>query len=168
MRALKTRHSADPLQLREALDRAYATAMRDLKKKYPDDLDAATLYAEALMDLRPWRLWNADGTPAEGTLEIVTGILGSSWRQAERTAFNPRQALRSLRFYEAVQVPGIQATAIPLEISDVRFRVDLSSVTPLEPAHLRSEPTLRGAMTPRISVDQLHRMLDALRQAPIT
>jgi tetratricopeptide (TPR) repeat protein len=65
VQALKTRHSNDPLALREALDHEYATAMRDLKKRYPDDLDAATLYAEALMDLRPWKLWNKDGTPAE-------------------------------------------------------------------------------------------------------
>jgi tetratricopeptide (TPR) repeat protein len=40
-------------------------------KKYPDDLDAATLYAESMMDLRPWKLWSADGKPAEGTEEIV-------------------------------------------------------------------------------------------------
>ena len=71
VRAIRARHSKDPLALRDALDRDYATAMRELKKRFPDDLDAATLYAEALMDLRPWRLWNADGTPAEGTLEIV-------------------------------------------------------------------------------------------------
>src|SRR6202022_3307004 len=40
-------------------------------RKYPDDLDAATLYAESAMDLRPWQLWSADGKPAEGTEEIV-------------------------------------------------------------------------------------------------
>ena len=39
--------------------------------RYPDDLDAATMYAESMMNLRPWQLWSLDGTPAEGTLEIV-------------------------------------------------------------------------------------------------
>src|SRR5262249_25828878 len=41
-----------------------------------DDLDAATLYAEALMNLRPWQLWSADGLPAEGTLEIIEVLEG--------------------------------------------------------------------------------------------
>jgi tetratricopeptide (TPR) repeat protein len=50
----------------------YAAAMKALSGRYPDDLDAATLYAESLMDLRPWRLWEKDGRPAEGTLEIVS------------------------------------------------------------------------------------------------
>ncbi len=40
----------------------------------PDDLDAATLYAEAAMNLRPWQLWTADGKPAEGTEEIVATL----------------------------------------------------------------------------------------------
>jgi tetratricopeptide (TPR) repeat protein len=45
--------------------------MRALVKKYPDDLDAATLFAESLMMLRPWQLWTPDGKPAAGTLELV-------------------------------------------------------------------------------------------------
>jgi hypothetical protein len=46
--------------------------MRELSRHYPDDLDAATLFAESGMNLRPWKLWNRDGTPAEGTEEIVS------------------------------------------------------------------------------------------------
>lgn len=49
----------------------YKNAMADLMRKYPDDLDAATFYAEALMDLRPWRLWSNDGKAAEGTEETI-------------------------------------------------------------------------------------------------
>jgi tetratricopeptide (TPR) repeat protein len=49
----------------------FKDAMRDLTRRYPDDLDAATLYAESLMDLRPWQLWSNDGRPAEGTEEII-------------------------------------------------------------------------------------------------
>ncbi len=54
----------------------YSRDMRELSHKYPDDLDAATLFADSLMNLRPWKLWNADGTPAEGTGEIVATLEG--------------------------------------------------------------------------------------------
>ena len=49
----------------------YSNAMRQLVKKYPDDLDATTMFAESLMMLRPWQLWTLDGKPASGTLELV-------------------------------------------------------------------------------------------------
>src|SRR6266550_6261828 len=48
--------------------------MRDVVQRYPNDLDAATLYAESLMDLHPWQLWAADGSATEGTLEIVQAL----------------------------------------------------------------------------------------------
>ncbi len=50
--ALATRYSKAAKPDRNALDRAFAEAMRQLSERYPDDLDAATLYAESLMDLR--------------------------------------------------------------------------------------------------------------------
>lgn len=52
----------------------YADAMKALTVNYPNDLDAATLYAEALMDLNPWKLWSADGSPAPHTDEIVSTL----------------------------------------------------------------------------------------------
>jgi tetratricopeptide (TPR) repeat protein len=70
--ALAARYSADPKADRKALELAYNAAMRELSKTYPDDLDAATLYAESGMNLRPWKLWRPDGTPEEGTEEIVS------------------------------------------------------------------------------------------------
>ena len=70
--ALSKRYTDDPQADRKALDKAYADAMRELSKKYPDDLDAAVLAAESMMQLRPWDLWTADGsTPLPGTEEIV-------------------------------------------------------------------------------------------------
>jgi tetratricopeptide (TPR) repeat protein len=69
--AILTRYSNDPDADLKALAARYADAMRALSERYPDDLDAATLYAESLMDLRPWQLWTNEGAPAEGTLEIV-------------------------------------------------------------------------------------------------
>jgi tetratricopeptide (TPR) repeat protein len=72
--AMGTRYVAEPSADRKALDVAYAGAMRDLSQKYPDDLDAKTLYADALMNLRPWDLWTADGKPQPGTEEAVAAL----------------------------------------------------------------------------------------------
>lgn len=52
-------------------DKLYAEAMRDLARSHPDDLDAATLAAEALMDLQPWNYWTRDGRPKGNALEII-------------------------------------------------------------------------------------------------
>jgi tetratricopeptide (TPR) repeat protein len=71
IQALAKRHSADPQAKREALDRAYADAMRDVARQFPDDLEASTFFADAMMNLRPWNLWAPDGTPQPGTEEIV-------------------------------------------------------------------------------------------------
>ena len=51
--------------------REYSEAMREMVARYPDDLDAATMFAESLMMLRPWQLWSLEGEPAPGTLELV-------------------------------------------------------------------------------------------------
>ena len=59
---------------RAARDQAYSDAMRELSKKYPADLDAATLFAEALMDLRPWAYWAPDGKAYPGTNEAVAAL----------------------------------------------------------------------------------------------
>jgi tetratricopeptide (TPR) repeat protein len=75
--ALATRYSADPKADRKQVDRDYADAMNDLATRFPDDLDAAVLAAEAMMQLRPWDLWSADGTaPLPGTEEIVARLEG--------------------------------------------------------------------------------------------
>ena len=72
--ALVKRYSVDPKADLKQLAVDYKNAMGELVKKYPDDLDLATLYAESAMNLRPWQLWNADGTPAEGTEEIIATL----------------------------------------------------------------------------------------------
>ena len=68
--ALAERYSGDPDD-RAARDKAYAAAMKAVAERFPDDLDVATLSVEAAMDLRPWAYWMPDGTPYEGTTEIV-------------------------------------------------------------------------------------------------
>ncbi len=72
--ALAKRFPADANADRRAAAEAYRDAMRELVKQYPDDLDAATLFAEAGMNLHPWGLWHADGSPEEGTEEIVATL----------------------------------------------------------------------------------------------
>jgi tetratricopeptide (TPR) repeat protein len=72
--ALAKRYTKKPPADRKALDVAYANAMREVVRRYPDDLDAATLFAESLMDLRPWDLWSREGEPRPGTEEIVATL----------------------------------------------------------------------------------------------
>jgi tetratricopeptide (TPR) repeat protein len=70
--ALSRRYpSPDPDSDWERLHGDYSAAMREMVQQYPDDLDAATMFAESLMMLRPWQLWTLDGEPAPGTLELV-------------------------------------------------------------------------------------------------
>jgi tetratricopeptide (TPR) repeat protein len=72
--ALAKRFPADPKSDLRAAAEQYRDAMRDVVKRFPDDLDAATLFAEAGMNLHPWGLWHPDGTPQEGTEEIVATL----------------------------------------------------------------------------------------------
>jgi len=74
IQAMAKRFPADPkADLKKAAE-DYHDAMRDLSKKYRDDLDAATLFAESGMNLHPWGLWHVDGTPEAGTEEIVATL----------------------------------------------------------------------------------------------
>jgi tetratricopeptide (TPR) repeat protein len=72
--ALAKRFPADPQSDLRAAAEEYRDAMREVVKRFPDDLDAATLFAEAGMNLHPWGLWRLDGTPEEGTEEIVSTL----------------------------------------------------------------------------------------------
>jgi len=73
IRALSTRYSGTGDNI-VVHGNEYAEAMKALAASYPNDLDAATLYAEALMDLNPWKLWNPDGSAAPHTDEIVSTL----------------------------------------------------------------------------------------------
>jgi tetratricopeptide (TPR) repeat protein len=59
---------------RQTGDRAFAHAMSEMVDHYPDDLDARTIYAEALMDLRPWNYWSRDGQPYDETREVQKSL----------------------------------------------------------------------------------------------
>jgi tetratricopeptide (TPR) repeat protein len=74
IKAMALRFPADPKADRRQAAEAYHGAMREVVKQFADDLDAATLFAESGMNLHPWGLWMVDGTPREGTEEIVATL----------------------------------------------------------------------------------------------
>jgi tetratricopeptide (TPR) repeat protein len=94
--ALARRYAKEQPEDRWPLDVAFADAMRDLWKKYPQDADIGALFAESMMDLRPWDLWTAEGKPQPGTEEIVATL--------ERVlAFAPRHPLALHLYIHAVE-----------------------------------------------------------------
>jgi tetratricopeptide (TPR) repeat protein len=82
-------------------DRAYADAMGDLHRRYPDDLDAATLYAESLMNLRPWDYWTRDGQPYPGTMEIQKALQSVM----DRNSDHPGALHLWIHFWEPTATP---------------------------------------------------------------
>jgi tetratricopeptide (TPR) repeat protein len=104
--ALAKRYSGDVQADQNKLGVDYKNAMRDLTKRYPDDLDAATLYAESMMNLHPWHLWTLDGKPAEDTLEIVS-VLESVLRR------NPNHSGANHYYIHAVEASVNPDRALP-------------------------------------------------------
>jgi tetratricopeptide (TPR) repeat protein len=115
--ALATRYGPNAIEDRTQLDVAYANAMRELAKRYPDDLDAQTLFAESLMDLTPWNYWTKDGQPTEETHEILSVLeqvlarnpnhpgANHFYIHAIEASFTPEKALPSAERLETL-VPG--------------------------------------------------------------
>jgi tetratricopeptide (TPR) repeat protein len=81
--ALAARYAADPAADRDALDAAYAAAMKRVHERYPEDTDAATLYASALMNQSPWNYWTKDGRPRERTPAILAALESAIRRDPE-------------------------------------------------------------------------------------
>ena len=86
--ALAKRYVADPTGDQTVREKAYSDAMGALSKKFPEDNDVATLYAESLMNLRPWRLYTKDGTPEPGTDQIVATLEGVMKRDPNHPGAN--------------------------------------------------------------------------------
>ncbi len=72
--ALAKRYVADPTGDQAPREQAYSDAMGALAQRFPDDADVGTLYAESMMNLHPWQLYHADGTPEAWTPAIVTTL----------------------------------------------------------------------------------------------
>lgn len=72
--ALSKRYTFPAAANRQPLDQAYAAAMSEVWRTFPQDADVGTLYAESLMMLRPWELYTTDGEPVEDTDKIVSTL----------------------------------------------------------------------------------------------
>ena len=104
--ALGTRYALPPPADRKPLDQAYADAMKQVRQAYPDDADVAALYAEALMDLRPWDLWKSDGSAQPGTNEIVATL-------EQVLIKNPYHPLANHLYIHAVEASPLPEKADP-------------------------------------------------------
>lgn len=96
------RASADPY----VWDAAYAEAMKPVYRQYGTDLDVAALYADALMNLNPWNLWDLrTGRPKKGarTLEVKK-VLDRAMAQ-ERGMSHPGLLHLAIHFWEMSSRP---------------------------------------------------------------
>ncbi len=112
--ALARRYASDPKADGAPLNAAYAKAMADVARRYPNDVDAQVLYAESLMNLRPWALFSADGRPAPGTDRIIAVLEGALRQRPDHIGANhyyihavemspePERALESARRLETL------------------------------------------------------------------
>ena len=115
--ALAQRFSTDPKADQKKLGASYRDAMREVMRLYPNDFDAAVLFAEAAMDLHAWMLWKPDGSPEEGTMEAVEALESVLKRDPDNIGANhfyihaveesphPEQAMASARKMAAL-APG--------------------------------------------------------------
>lgn len=88
IKALSLRYSNEQDPDLAKMARQYSDAMRKVSHKYPEDLDAAVLFAESGMDLNPWHQWTNTGEPEEGTLEIVNVLESVLKRDPEHLGAN--------------------------------------------------------------------------------
>jgi len=105
--ALTARYAWPPPADRRPLDLAYAQAMSQVYTRFPEDADVAALYAEAMLDLRPWDQWTKDGKPQPGTEEVLRAL-----ETALRLSPDHPGALHlSIHALEASPEPGRAAAA---------------------------------------------------------
>ncbi len=151
--ALSTRYSTAASPDFDKLAMAYREAMRALVAKHPNDPDAAALYAEAIMDLRPWRLWTVDGKPAPDTPELVAVL--------ERGLSRHPDHIGLMHYYiHAVEASNDPARALPA--------AQRLGALPMEPAaahlvHMPAHIYLRtGDWTAAIAANEhsIHHALD--------
>ena len=86
--ALAKRFSTAKGKDRYELNKAYAAAMKEVAAKYPNHVDAQTLYADAVMNTMPWDYWAKDGTPREGIPETVKLVESTLARWPNHTGIN--------------------------------------------------------------------------------
>ncbi len=74
IKAMTTRYVKEAPEDRSHLDSAFMEAMKIVHQQYPEDVDVASIYAESLMDMHPWDLWDKDGAAKPWTPEIIRAI----------------------------------------------------------------------------------------------
>ena len=116
--ALQRRYVAEPVEDRRDLDVDYSQAMKDLYEKYDEDPEIAALYAESVMDLYPWNLYDKDGEPKEWTptvLMLLEKVMKDYpnhpgahhfYIHATEASNNPEKALVSAKKFDDGLVPG--------------------------------------------------------------
>lgn len=104
--ALGQRYAMPQPEDRSPLDRAYADAMRSVWKAFPKDADVGALFAEAMMDLRPWDQWTPEGEAQPGTKEIIATLDAT-------IALNPRHPLANHLYIHAVEASPTPERALP-------------------------------------------------------
>jgi len=117
--ALSARYTTTPDPDFDKLAIQYRDGMRALVKKYPSDADARALFAEAIMDLHPWRLWASAGGPEVGTDELVETL--------EKGLESEPSHLGLLHFY----IHAVEASSNPARAYQVAHRL---AALPMEPA----------------------------------
>lgn len=113
---------------RKALDESYAAAMRTVWQKHPTDADVGVLFAEALLDLRPWDQWQPDGQPQPGTEEVLATLKSV-------TAFSPDHPMAVHLTIHALEASPTPADAVP---AADRLRAQRSLIGHMEhmPSHI--------------------------------
>jgi tetratricopeptide (TPR) repeat protein len=72
--AIGKRYTDPPAEDQSKQNEAYSKAMKAAWEKFPKDADIGAIYAESLMNLRPWDLWTQDGKPQPGTETLVATL----------------------------------------------------------------------------------------------
>lgn len=116
--ALAKRYVSEPVENRSHLDIAYSGALKSVFKSFPQDADIGTLYAESLMNLHPWDLWDKEGNAKDWTQEILSTLeqvfainpkhpgAHHYYIHAVEASNQPEKGLHSAQLYDEGLVPA--------------------------------------------------------------
>jgi len=159
--ALANRYNGDVNSDREPLDLAWADAMGELGCQYPEDMTAASIYAEALMNTMPWNYWSDDGIAKPETSAVIASLdrvldvePNHPWpyicifmrlrHPMIQVVLNPRQTVWPTWF----PVPVTWCTCHPISFID---SADITTQPGQSKPRTWTRPTLRPAML-RVSI----------------
>lgn len=153
---------------------AYRESMRQLVRTYPNDLHAATLFAESQMAAMQWQLWTPDGSPLDGTQEILETLervldrepthIGAIhlYIHATEASLTPERALRSIGVLEQQMPTSPHLLHLPSH-TELRAGLAQAAVT----ANRKAVVALRGGaatLSPSQEAELRH-ILDSLSSA---